>query len=104
MESLLFKVKTKLFGVDDIVQLAVRFDGGWHHLTVREGDDGRTARIDIPDEVQSVDVVVQANGPAFGTVKVTCRVPSGSILPVANFTIAADEANISTRASWTLRW
>jgi len=104
MESLTFKVKTKSFGADDLVQLAVRYDGAWHHLVLKDEEEGRIARIDISGEVRSVDVAVQVNGPAFGTVKVTCRVPSRSVLPVADFTIAANEANISKRVHWTLQW
>ena len=99
MHRIVFTVRTKLFGAMDPVQLMVGHGEQWHPLALHSSRSGMRAACDLPGDVRSCTVIVEAVGPAYGRIQVFALLPSGSrIGPVIERSIKADEANLPLRA------
>lgn len=99
MHRIIFSVETKQFGPTDPIQLMVGYADKWLPLDLMGSRHGLRAVHDLPDDVSSCTLVMEATGPAYGRVKVFALIPSGSRLgPIVEKWISADEANIAVRA------
>lgn len=99
MQRIVFTVKTKRFAPDDDIQLAIAYGDQWIPLALNSARGGLRAVLDLPDGIESCDVVAEVNAPAFALIQVYALIPSGSRLgPIVEHSIKADEAYTPIRA------
>lgn len=99
MQRIVFTIKTKLLAPDDDIQLALGYGDNWFPLVLAGVRGGWRAVHDLPDEIDSCDVVLEVNGPAYALIRVFALIPSGSNLgPIVEHSITAQEAFTPVRA------